>query len=261
MLELRLAQGNLLKKVLEPIKDLVNDANFDCTPTCLSLQGHTPMAFVVLSLRAEGFEHYKCDRNISMGMNLTYMAKMLKCADNDDIITIKADDDESDKVHFVFENPNQSKISDLEMNLMDIDSERLGIPEGEHHATVRMPSAEFSRICKDLSSIGDTVEISVTEEGLKFSTTGEFASANIICKHNTKVEKAEEATIIEMNKAVSLPFALRYMNSFIKATPLSNTVTISLSSEFPLMVQYDIAEMGYIRFYLASKIEEAEYEQ
>ena len=39
---------------------------------------------------------------------------------------------------------------------MDIDSEHLGIPEAEYQAIVRMPSAEFARICKDLSSIGDT---------------------------------------------------------------------------------------------------------
>jgi hypothetical protein len=42
------------------------------------------------------------------------------------------------------------------MKLMDIDSEHLGIPEAEYHAIVRMPSSEFARICKDLSSIGDT---------------------------------------------------------------------------------------------------------
>lgn len=39
---------------------------------------------------------------------------------------------------------------------MDIDSEHLGIPEAEYHAIVRMPSAEFAKICKDLASIGDT---------------------------------------------------------------------------------------------------------
>lgn len=50
----------------------------------------------------------------------------------------------------------QDKISDFEMKLMDIDSEHLGIPEAEYHVIVRMPSAEFARICKDLASIGDT---------------------------------------------------------------------------------------------------------
>jgi hypothetical protein len=51
---------------------------------------------------------------------------------------------------------DQERISDFEMKLMDIDSEHLGIPETEYEAIVRMPSAEFARICKDLSTIGDT---------------------------------------------------------------------------------------------------------
>lgn len=119
-----------------------------------------------------------------------------------------------------------------------------------------MPSQEFARICKDLSSIGDTVVISVTKEGVKFSTTGDIGSANIVCRRNTSVDKPEESTIIEMNDPVSLTFALRYLNSFTKATPLSNSVKISMSSDLPVVVEYNIADMGYIRYYLAPKIED-----
>jgi hypothetical protein len=39
-------------------------------------------------------------------MNLNNMAKMLRCAGNDDIITIKADDG-SDTVTFMFESPSK----------------------------------------------------------------------------------------------------------------------------------------------------------
>ncbi|KAG0581597.1 hypothetical protein M758_4G253500 [Ceratodon purpureus] len=259
MLELRLVQGSLLKKVLESIKDLVTDANFDCSSTGFSLQAmdSSHVALVALLLRSDGFEHYRCDRNISMGMNLTSMAKMLKCAGNDDIITIKADDG-GDSVTFMFESPNQERISDFEMKLMDIDSEHLGIPETEYEAIVRMPSAEFARICKDLSTIGDTVIISVTKEGVKFSTGGDIGSANIVCRQNTSVDKEEEKTVVEMQEPVTLTFALRYLNSFTKATPLSSTVTLSMSKELPVAVEYKIADMGHIRFYLAPKIEEDE---
>ena len=47
------------------------------------------MSLVAMQLRSDGFEHYRCDRNLSMGMNLGNMAKMLKCAANDDIVTMK----------------------------------------------------------------------------------------------------------------------------------------------------------------------------
>ncbi|CDP03659.1 unnamed protein product [Coffea canephora] len=186
MFELRLVQGSLLKKVLDAIKDLVNNANFDCSSSGFSLQAmdSSQVALVALLLRSEGFEHYRCDRNFSMGMNLNNMAKMLKCARNDGIITIKGDDG-SNTVTFMFESPTQDKIANFEMKLMDIDSEHLGIPEAEYQAIVRMPSAEFA--CKDLSNIGDTVVISVTKEGVNFSTRGD----------------------------------IRYLNSFTKASPLA----------------------------------------
>ncbi|GBG70729.1 hypothetical protein CBR_g8027 [Chara braunii] len=192
MFEARLIQGSLLKKVLEAIKDLVTDANFDCSATGFSLQAmdSSHVALVALLLRGEGFDHYRCDRNISMGMNLNNMAKMLKCAGNDDIITIKADD-EGNTVTFMFESPNQDKISDFEMKLMDIDSEHLGIPDTDYASTVKMPSAEFARICRDLSTIGDTVGISVTKDGIKFSTAGDIGNANVTCRQNKTVDKVK----------------------------------------------------------------------
>ena len=80
MFEARLTQGSLLKKVLEAIKDLVTDANFDCSAQGFALQAmdSSHVSLVSLLLRADGFEHYRCDRGLSMGMNLGNFAKMLK---------------------------------------------------------------------------------------------------------------------------------------------------------------------------------------
>jgi proliferating cell nuclear antigen len=59
-----------------------------------------------------------------------------------------------------------------------------------------------------------------------------------------------------MDEPVCLNFALRYLNFFTKATSLSDTVIMSLSADFPLVVEYRIAELGHIRYYLAPKIED-----
>lgn len=259
MFEARLVQGGLLKRVLESVKDLVNDANFDCSSTGFSLQAmdSSHVSLVALMLRSDGFEHYRCDRSISMGMNLGNMAKMLKCAGNDDIITMKAEDS-GDTVTFMFESPSQERISDFELKLMDIDSEQLGIPDTDYSATIKMPAGEFQRICRDLSSIGDTVVVSVTKDGVKFSTTGDIGSANITVRQNTAVDKQEEQTVIDLHEPVTLTFALRYLNSFAKATPLSPSVILSMSKELPIVVEYRIADMGHVKFYLAPKIEDEE---
>jgi hypothetical protein len=41
-------------------------------------------------------------------------------------------------------------------------------------------------------------------------------------RQNATADKPEEQTHIDLQEGVSLNFALRYMNSFAKATPLSN---------------------------------------
>ena len=87
-----------------------------------------------------------------MGMNLTSMAKILRCAANDDIITVKAQD-QGDTVTFVFESPSQEKVADYEMKLMNLDQEHLGIPETDYAAVIKLPSSEFQRIIKDLSQV------------------------------------------------------------------------------------------------------------
>lgn len=67
-------------QVLEAIKDLVTEANFDCSSNGFALQAmdSSHVSLVSLLLRADGFEHYRCDRSLSMGMHLGNMAKMLK---------------------------------------------------------------------------------------------------------------------------------------------------------------------------------------
>lgn len=155
------------------------------------------------------------------------------------------------------ENQSQDRISDFELKLMDIDSEHLGIPDTEYKCQIKMPASEFQRICRDLAILGDTVTIAVSKDGVKFSVSGEMGSGNMTLRQNSSVDtKEEEQVSIQMEEPVNLNFALRYLNFFTKATPLSSTVILNLSKDVPLVVEYRIEEAGHIRFYLAPKIED-----
>jgi len=258
MFEARMTEGGMLKKITEAMKDLVTEANFDCSTTGISLQAmdSSHVSLVGLLLRADGFDHFRCDRNISLGINLGSMGKVLKCCNNDDIVTLKAEDN-ADAMTFMFENQSQDRISDFELKLMDIDSEHLGIPDTEYKCQIKMPASEFQRICRDLAILGDTVTIAVSKDGVKFSVAGEMGSGNMTLRQNSSVDtKEEEQVSIQMEEPVNLNFALRYLNFFTKATPLSSTVILNLSKDVPLVVEYRIEEAGHIRFYLAPKIED-----
>ncbi|XP_053961123.1 proliferating cell nuclear antigen [Anastrepha obliqua] len=259
MFEARLNNATILKKILDAIKDLLNEGTFDCSDSGIQLQAmdNSHVSLVSLTLRSDGFDKFRCDRNLSMGMNLGSMAKILKCANNDDTVTIKAQDN-ADTVTFMFESQNQEKVSDYEMKLMNLDQEHLGIPETDYSCVVRMPAMEFARICRDLAQFSESVVICCTKEGVKFSASGDVGSANVKLAQTSSVDKEDEAIVIEMQEPVVLTFACRYLNAFTKATPLSNQVQLSMSADVPLVVEYRIAELGHIRYYLAPKIEDDE---
>ena len=50
-------------------------------------------------------------------------------------------------------------------------------------------------------------------------------------EQNASVEKEEDKVSIELNEPVTLKFALRYLNFFIKATSLSNQVILVTAPE------------------------------
>jgi len=260
MFEAKLKQAGLLKRLLESIKDLVTHANFDCSPTGIALQAmdESRVSLVALLLRQEGFESYRCDRALPLGINLESMAKILKCAANDDSVTMKADDN-GDSITFTFESTSGDKVSDFELKLMDIDGDSLAIPEAEYNAVVSMPSNEFQRVCRDLSVIGDTVMIEASKGGIRFAVSGDLGTGNIQLKQNSAVDsKSDEGVSINTSEPVALNFAVRYLNHFTKATGLSSTVSLSMSPDSPVVVEYPIEELGYVRYYLAPKIDEDE---
>lgn len=68
------------------------------------------------------------------------------------------------------------RMSEFAMKLTDIDSEQVGIPDTEYSAIIKMPSGEFARVCRDLSNFGESITITVTKDGLKFSVKGDSSN-------------------------------------------------------------------------------------
>ncbi|CAG7976231.1 unnamed protein product [Penicillium olsonii] len=258
MLEARLEQASLLKRVVDAIKDLVQDCNFDCNDSGIALQAmdNSHVALVSMLLRAEGFSPYRCDRNIALGINLLSLTKVLRAAQNEDILTLKAEDS-PDAVNLMFESAETDRLSEYDIKLMDIDQEHLAIPETEYAATVEMPSAEFQRICRDLNQLSESVVIEANKEGVKFSCSGDIGNGSVTIRQHTNVDKPEQNVTVNISEPVALTFSLKYLVNFCKASNLSSSVVLHLSQEVPLLVEYGLGS-GHLRFYLAPKLGEDE---
>uniref|UniRef100_A0A0N5A9M1 DNA sliding clamp PCNA n=1 Tax=Syphacia muris TaxID=451379 RepID=A0A0N5A9M1_9BILA len=255
MFEAKLPNAALLKKIIDSIKDFLNDAPFDCTENgvCLQAMDSSHVALVSLNLASSLFERYRCDRTISFGMSFANVGKALKCANNDDTCTIRCNDD--DYVVFSFED---NRTQEVTVRMMDIDSEHLGIPDQDYSAVVTMSAIDFQKTCKDLAMFSDSVVITVTKGGVEFTGKGDTGSS--VVHYAPSGTNDNGSVLLTVKEPVNVNFSAKYMNYFTKATSLSKKVKLSLSNGLPIVVEYSLDEEGksYLRFFLAPKIQEDE---
>lgn len=203
MFEAKLAEGHVFKKIVEAIKDLVTDVNIDVSPSGISLQAMdtSHVALVSLNLSMEGFESYRCDSNVVLGVNIANLSKVMKLADPSDSITLQADQDPS-TLKLVFENPKTQKSTEFNLNLISLDVEHLSIPETEYSSLITINSGEFSRICKELQSLSDSITIVTTPDHVQLSVEGQAGSGFIKLTANDS-DRKEDQTMIEVEEGVT----------------------------------------------------------
>lgn len=250
MFEARLTQSSVLKKLLESVRDLVNQGNFDCSSDGISLQAmdDAHVALVTLSLRSQAFEMFRCDRSLSLGINISNFCKVLKCAQNDDSVKITADDEGADCAEFMFENQAGDRVAHFQLKLMDIDSEHMNVPEDEYQAVVHMPSAEYKRIFTDLAVIGETVTIEATKQSICFSVEGDIGVGALNIHQSDAVDE-KDAVSISVTEPIRMTFPGQYLVNFTKAVPVSNQVSLCMQEGRPIAVEFTLPEEhGYGRF-------------
>ncbi|KAL7066460.1 putative proliferating cell nuclear antigen PCNA [Cryptosporidium serpentis] len=262
MFEARLSSGGILKRVFEAITNLVTDVNLECNESGITIQAmdNSHVSLVALYIKDIAFERYRCDRSRTLGLNTQNVVKLLKLCSSDDQVLLRHDDD-SESLIFIFETPNGDRISEFELTLISIDQDSLQIPETSFSSIVSMPSNEFQRLCRDMAQFSDSLSIDINRKNVRFFTKGSLGSGSVVLRPKDGADT--EAVALDVTEPCQLVFSLRYLNNFAKATPLSNSVKLSMSENQPLELEYSLegSGSGYLRFYLARKITEDEEQE
>ncbi|EGV61038.1 proliferating cell nuclear antigen [Yamadazyma tenuis] len=259
MLEGKFDEASLLKKIVDSIKDSVKMCNINCTEHGLTVQAVDDSRVLLVSLLVgqSAFTEYRCDRDITLGIELDSFGKILRCGNNEDYLTLLAED-KPDSVMAIFEDKKKERVSEYSLKLMDIDSEFLNIDDMDYDAVITMPSTEFGKTVKDLKNLSESLNIVVTKDSVKLSSEGESGSGSVVLKPYSDIDHPEETISINLDNPVDLTFGLKYLGDIIKATSLSSSITIKLADKTPALFEYKLDAGGYLRFYLAPKFDEDE---
>lgn len=130
------------KRILEAIQEMANEILFDWNGDGITMNqmDSSHVAVIMMELRKDGFACYRCKRGISTGVNIASMLKVLKLADDDLPLRLAADCTPEGyppcEMELTF--GNVSHPSTFTLKLMDIDMERLKVPDIGCDAIVNM---------------------------------------------------------------------------------------------------------------------------
>lgn len=270
VLKFTFASPTNFNQVITAMGALVKETNFDCNESGIQVQctDSSNVALISLMMKEQAFESFKCDKPVTLGLNLEALQKVLKTCGPQDRLIVEADHEEEDvpkkTLRITVDSAGKAVKAVFNLKLIEIEQEAMGIPDYVHNCTMRLDSAELKKAISDIKDYGDTLRVRATKENVLFQTAGDLGAASSMMvvageddeeskdgsrRVGLEVEIRNESGISEM------VFTMRYMAMFVKAAPLCKVATFSMKDNMPSCMSFSLQEEthGYLRFLLAPK--------
>jgi proliferating cell nuclear antigen len=243
---------NLIKRVVESLLEIVEEAELVVRGDGISIQAmdsmHVVMADVFLSCSM--FQHYRCDRELVLGLYLKHMAKVLRTItlEGDDVLRIVCDDSCDD---LAFQRTGSSYSLDFKLKLFSFKLESYQIPPMQCANEIVMPSDIFSCVVRNVASFGDRMGIRAEQDSVVFALEGGEANAAMALHPSSD----SNGIAISVSGPVLLHVATKYITLANKLAPLCGRAKISLGDCMPVVLELEFGGGSYVRFYVAPKLD------
>ncbi len=239
-------QASAFKSTFEVLKDILNDVNIYFRPSGIYIVtlDTARTSLIDMYLAADNFESYHCEHEeIIAGINISNTFKLLKTITNNDVLELRITSREY--MDIVITSEIKKTSTNFQLKLLDLNESRIEVPAITMTTATTLPSADFQRLCRDMSNVGTEIEIRRFGKRVSLKCEGDFAS------QETTIQCPDESP------EITGMYSLKYLNIFTKATSMCASVQIiqEIGNRF-LILKYNVANLGELKFYLATKIAE-----
>ena len=235
-----------LKAIISAISTLVEEATFVANAEGITFRGMDPshVALIDISWPNSAFEKYECDNDIKFGVRVDEFSKLIKRAEKQDSIEIGISEDNMLLVTI-------GKNKKYKMRLIESSASDTPLPKIPYDAKIELTSSAFDKILGDVQVVSDYLTIKATTSKAEFSGKGDSGEVVI------DLEKGmEQLTDISVKQESTGTYSLEYLNPVVKAVGnTAGSVTCEYSSAKPLRIEFKVANIGRIHFYLAPRVE------
>ena len=136
---------------------------------------------------------------------------------------------------------------------MDLMIDKVDVPPAEFASVLRIPSSDFQKLCRDMNQLADEIEIKSSGNELMFSISNDWVNQETIIKESLSGGGMSYIQNLAPDEVIQGVFSLRYLVLFSKCTNLCQNIEIYLKNDYPIIIRYNVANLGEVKFCLAPK--------
>lgn len=250
-------KAELFTSIFQNIKVFTDHISILCKANGIYLQtmDSSRVSIIELSLPSTWFDKYSHSDNVAIGISSSILYKILNAREKSQNIQIVYENTTTDtlSLHFTSEEKNNFD-KHFEVPLIDLEMDYMTIPHIEYVAEFTIPSGVFSSLINQLKMFGESMDINCSEEKI-------VLFSNSIDSGKMSVEmNIDDLTSFSINEGeeLKLSFSLNYLHNICAFNKLSKEMEIKLADNFPLSIIYDLSNEGFMKFYLAPKIDDSD---
>lgn len=270
----------IIKILLELLHNNIKTACFEITPKgiflCMTDSNHRTL--IDLKLHAKDFNlFYLKPASLSIGVNVNHQYKMLKSVKKKDSLQLFIHENAPTDLGIQILPKDHSRLTTSYIRIQNIQNLEIQLPDPYPH-TILISSSEFSKMCKDMLNISNSILILANQYSAKFvCNLGSVYSREVILGE-TEVEKyanhdgfypnvsGTSSSITEKENGgydfvFKDDFETEQLSRIVKISGLSNNININCHENMPLLIQSKVGSLGEINIYIKSRRQIEEEQQ
>jgi proliferating cell nuclear antigen len=257
--KLKLENSRILKGIIETLASIIDETEFVVTPKELAISAMDPsrICLLKLSIKKGNFDGYECSKESKVGLNLDDLDKILKRSANEDQLEIDFSEKEN-KVKIKMKREGSSRTRTFSLALLDIDIEEIPMENLlaiEYPTNFTIDPTFLVEAIKDAEIYSEILNIKAEEgQGLVFSSTGQIGEM----EYDLNQEDLLESNISDVNSGA---YSLTFLKAILKIASITEKLEISLRTDHPLKMIFNLLEGGELSYFLAPRVEEADFDE
>jgi proliferating cell nuclear antigen PCNA len=247
MFELRLDNAKYWRDCVEAIVSLVDEGLFTITKEGISLKAMdvSGISMIHFDMPGKAFSKYEIQGSTGIGLNLDNLSKIMSRTRDDEALAIKESDNK-----LTLEFSSEKSKRRYRIQLIDIKNKEEKEPKVEFDAHVEVDGEHLKNALKDASQISSYVAFKAAKGHFAINAKGDSGEL----EESQEIDGARIKKV-EASAETSSVFNLQFLENMVKSSPIGNSIRLSLKSNQPLRLSYNIGD-AVVTYYLAPYVEE-----